>query len=232
MNQRNISWKAEWKAVGLDPGSLSLEEEALVPQLQAENRDFLAKHPFQASIHARISVAFHLWTLPLVAAAAVLLFVSLPLSTTAPPGTGFERIKGAGDPALTVYRQGKAGAEKLNPGTVVRPGDVLQAAYRVSQASQGALLSVDGSHHVTLHLSRDGRSATLTPGAEHPLEFSYELDRAPQFEVFFLIVSSRPFDLEPIRQTLKSYPWDSLRPGAFGAGIEFIVLPLNKELPR
>jgi len=225
MDQRNIPWKAEWKAAGLDPGALSAEEEALVPSLVAENQAFLAKHPYRPT--PRPAVPFQVWALPLVAAAALVL-LALPLASSPEPGSGLERMKGGSDAVLTVYRQSSSGTEKLAPGATVRPGDVLQASYRVSQAVQGALVSIDGSRNVTIHLAQNGRSTALVAGAEYPLEFSYELDRAPRFEVFILLVSSHPFDLEPIRQTLKTAPLEPLPPDAFGKDIRFTLLPLVK----
>ena len=82
-----------------------------------------------------------------------------------------------------------------------------------------------------MHLAKDGRSVALLPGSEHPLDFGYELDRAPRFEAFFLFTSDQPFDLEPVRQKLKSVSsWEALNPGDFGPSLRFAVLALNKEL--
>lgn len=224
MDRRNIPWKAEWKAAGLDPGPLSPEEEALVPRLREENVAFLERHPRRPKGTPLVRV---LWATPLVAAAAlVLAFQTLP--SGAPD---LERVKG--DPVrVAVYRQGASGPERLAPGTLVRPGDVLQAAYQVAKPVEGALLSVDGNGNVTVHLDERGRSVPLTAGAERPLQFSYELDQAPRFEVFVLVTSSASFDVEPIRQTLKRTPWDALKPGDFGAGVDFTLLALEKAGTR
>lgn len=231
MERRNIPWKAEFKAAGVDPGPLSPEEAALVPRLEAENQEFLRQHPFVRPLPRRTPLGrVGLWMAPLAAAAAVLVALSFPDLGSAPGSTGYERIKGNGDPKLVVYRQAQGKAEKLGPSAKVHPGDVLQAAYQVSEARQGALLSVDGAGNVTVHLAQNGGSAPLAAGGEHPLAFSYELDRAPKYEVFFLLVSNRPFDLEPIRNLLRSRPWDSLKAGAFGPDIQFLVLPLTKEV--
>lgn len=229
MDRRNISWKAEWKAAGLDPGPLTPEEEALVPHLREENRAFLERHPRRVpkTTPVRTSLVRALWASPLVAAAAlVFAFPSVPSASP-----NLERVKG--EPSrVAVYRQGPDGAEKLGPGDQVRPGDVLQAAYQVTKPVQGALVSVDGDGNVTVHLAAQGRSVALVPGAEKPLEFSYELDQAPRFEVFFLVTSTKPFDVDPIRQTLKKVPWASLKPGDLGPGIDFAVLALEKASSR
>lgn len=229
MERRDIPWKAEWKAAGLEPGPLTPEEEALVPGLEAENREFLERHPYRPGRPPlRISRAA-VWALPAAAAAALLVVLAGPVVSGGQAAPVLERAKGGVETHLTVYRQGKSGPEKLAARAVVRPGDVLQAAYSVAKPAQGALLSVDGAGNVTVHLAEGGRSVLLQAGAEHPLTFSYELDQAPRFEVFFLLVSDKPFDLEPVRQLLKTRSWDSLAAGAFGPGIDFTVLPLTKE---
>jgi len=215
MDQKRISWKAEWKAAGLDPGPLSEADETLVPRLQQENREFLEKHPPESVLRRRKSLPFQAWALPLAAAAALLIFVGSPNSPFSGGVGPLERIKGSGD-SLVVYRQGQTGAEKLAPRATVRPGDVLQVAYQVSRPQQGALLSLDGDGNVTVHLAKDGHSVALVPGAERRLDFSYELDRAPRFEVFFLFTADKAFDLEAVRQRLKSVPWESLGPTSFG----------------
>jgi hypothetical protein len=167
----------------------------------------------------------------LAAAAALVVFFTVPWSSGGGPLEGLERMKGGGDPVLVVYRQGDSGNEKLSSGSTVRPGDVLQAAYRVAEGLQGALVSVDGSGNVTTHLAREGRSVSLAPGAERPLDFGYELDRAPRYEVFVLLVSRQSFELEPIRQILKTTPWNRLKADAFGPQVRFTVVALNKENP-
>lgn len=230
MEPRNIPWKAEWKAAGLDPGPLNEQEAALVPELERENAAFLERHPSLTVVRPQVRAArpfvWGLWALPV--AAALVLVLAWP-GSTAPSSS--ERLKGA-DAVVTVYRQNAAGVEKLGAGAVVRPGDVLQASYRVGQPEQGVLVSVDGNGNVTVHMAKEGRSVPLAAGPEHPLEFSYELDRAPRYEVFLLVVSDRAFDVEPIRQVLKATAWADLKPNAFGPAIRFVALPLTKELSR
>jgi len=229
-NHQRFSWKAEWKAAGLDPGPLTQEEESLAAELEQANRAFLEKHPPEKILKVK-RVSFPVWSMPLAAAAALLLIVGLPVSSLHPGTSASERIKGSSDPVVVVYRQGPSGAERLASRSLVRPGDVLQVAYQVSKAQQGALLSLDGEGNVTVHLAKDGRSVALVPGSERPLDFGYELDRAPRFEAFFLFTSDQPFDLEPVRQKLKSASsWDSLGPADFGPSIRFTVLGLTKAM--
>ena len=72
MDQRKIPWKSEWKAAGLDPGPLSPEEAALVPELIVENQRVLEAHPLRPPVR---SSPFRVWSLPLVAA---VVFLALP----------------------------------------------------------------------------------------------------------------------------------------------------------
>lgn len=233
MDQRKIPWKAEWKASGLDPGPLTPEEADLVPRLQAENQEFLRAHPY--SPRAKTPPVTRLMGalgVPLALVAAALLVVAGPL-TGGPSLVGpNEHMKGPSTPRLFLYRNHDGKPEPLAERSVVRSGDVLQAAYLVTQPTQGAVLSVDGDRNVTVHLAVQGRSAPLASGGEHPLEFSYELDQAPLYEVFVLVTSATPFDVEPIRQRLKTTPWNGLAPGAFGAGLNFTVFPLVKGNDR
>lgn len=228
MDPRNVPWKAEWKAAGVDPGPMTPEEEAQVEGLRRENEAFLKAHPYRPKV---IRTTRWNWSVPLVAAAALVLVLGVPtLAPSSLPPT--ERIKGSSDPQLMVYRQSSGGSEKLVPGATVRAGDILQARYRVSTPSQGAILSVDGSRNVTVHLAQQGRSVALVSGTDRALDFSYELDRAPLFEVFFFVVADRPFDLEPIRQILKVAPLEGMKADAFGPELRFVQLKLAKENPR
>jgi hypothetical protein len=227
-DQDRFSWKAEWKAAGLDPGPLTEAEEAQVPRLQEENREFLIKHPPQKTLRRRRSVPFSVWAGGLAAAAVVLVFL-LPGSPFSTGVNSLERVKGSGEPLVAVYRHGSTGVEKLASGSMVSAGDVLQVAYKVSRPLQGALLSLDGDGNVTVHLAKDGHSVALVPGGERHLDFSYELDKAPRFEAFFLFTSDQSFDLEPVRQRLKAVStWDALAPETFGPALRFTVLGLTK----
>ena len=58
------------------------------------------------------------------------------------------------------------------------------------------VVSIDGAGQITLHFPRgegDGE-VVLTDGAPYSLPTSYELDDAPDFERFFLIMAEHPLD--------------------------------------
>jgi len=57
-DQNGFSWKAEWKAVGLDLGPLTEEEEVLVPQLIEANREFLKTYPPEMILKNRRLISF------------------------------------------------------------------------------------------------------------------------------------------------------------------------------
>ena len=136
MDQRKIPWKSEWKAAGLDPGPMTEAEQNLVPELEVENRAFLEKYPFKnpGPPKKKTVLRFSALALPLAAAAALVLFVAVPQGSGPAPGQGLERIKGSGDPVLSLYREGKTGAEKLVSGAVVRAGDVVHSQADLERA--------------------------------------------------------------------------------------------------
>jgi hypothetical protein len=111
---------------------------------------------------------------------------------TAPDET---RVKGLA-PHLVVHRRTPAGAERIGPGTPVRPGDLVQLGYVAAGQLYGVIVSVDGGGAVTRHWPIDGaRAAALESGREVLLPESFRLDAAPRFERFFLVTSERPFDV-------------------------------------
>lgn len=124
------------------------------------------------------------------------------------PVTNGVRLKGAQisvNPAITLYKQNGKEAEKLNDGDKAEEGDVIQITYNAGQRKYGVIFSVDGNGNVTRHFPEDSwKSESLAKGtAEVPLDFSYELDDAPDFECFILVTSNKEFDLEGIELKLK-----------------------------
>lgn len=155
----------------------------------------------------------------LAAAAVLAAAVVLPLTLTerksfvpentvsAQPQTQGVRLKGAAKsivPALTLYRKDGKQAEKLKDGARAEEGDVIQITYNAGQKKYGFIFSVDGNGNVTQHFPEEGwDSAELSKeSTEVPLDFSYELDDAPDFECFILVTSNKPFNLESIEEKL------------------------------
>jgi hypothetical protein len=142
------------------------------------------------------------WLLPALAAAALLLAVGVTVVAPPAPDDGV-RLKGAG-PELVVYRKTPAGSERLGPGALAGPGDLIRVGYRAAGRAYGVILSTDGSGNVTQHLPRSGRrAAPLEAGGTVLLDFSYELDDAPRWERFYLVTGDAPFELDPVRDAAR-----------------------------
>lgn len=108
------------------------------------------------------------------------------------------RIKGK-ENSLFIYRKTVSGIKALKDGDIARQRDLLQIACRVTTGKYAVILSIDGRSSVTLHLPEDpNNSARINPGKTIYLKNSYELDDAPEFERFFLLVSNNKIDIDRI----------------------------------
>ena len=142
------------------------------------------------------------WLAPALAAAAVVLAVGAGVLRSPAPADGI-RLKG-GEAELVVFRKTTAGSERLGPGALAGPGDLIRVGYRAAGQPYGAILSTDGNGNVTQHLPRSGgRAAPLETGGTVLLDFSYELDDAPRWERFYLVTGDEPFDLEAVRRAAR-----------------------------
>lgn len=145
------------------------------------------------------------WLVPLTVMAgcvcAMVIAASLWLRPPAPEDT---TIKGGGQPSLVVHRRLGEGSEPLNRGAVARQGDEVRIGYRASGGAYGAILSIDGRGTLTQHLPRTGdRAAALQASGTVFLDFAYELDDAPRWEVFYFVTAGAPFDLETVRRAVR-----------------------------
>lgn len=118
-----------------------------------------------------------------------------------------ERIKGNGS-KLFVYRKDGNKAVRLPSLSHVDSGDILQVSYIAAGAKYGFIFSVDGNGTLTQHFPDKGKDAgILNVKGEVPLDFSYKLDDAPDFERFFLVTSSSIFtttDIAPVLNAVKT----------------------------
>jgi len=137
------------------------------------------------------------WSLLVTAASLAMMALVVAL-----PPTEATRAKGGGA-ALVIYRR-NAGASDTNHGvevladnTVARRGDVLQLAIRADGARLGAVYSLDGRGLITEHLA----PRAIVGPAELRLDDGYELDDAPRFERFFLLLGDT-LDGQAIRAAL------------------------------
>ncbi|MCR4948875.1 MAG: hypothetical protein K6A15_06965 [Treponema sp.] len=150
------------------------------------------------------------------AAAAVLLAaIMVPAglkNSTAASRTPTERIKGNAaaiqnaDPTLKLYRQQGREIQALNNGDFAHTGDVIQIAYNAGSSEYGVIFSVDGNGNITRHFPENSwQAAQLMHRADDtPLDFSYELDNAPDFECFIMVTSKKQFSLNGLESAIKN----------------------------
>ena len=164
------------------------------------------------------------WLAPgLVAVAALLLAVvfwprALPDDVLTPKG----------DPALRIFRlAGEGQPERLPDGAHVKPHDVVQVAFDLQGGKHLVVASVDGAGHATLHWPLDG--GTRVPDGLKALPRSFELDDAPGFERFFLVVSDSPLSTEAVLDAARRA--GSSAPLSLGGRVAVRSLLLDKESP-
>ncbi len=108
------------------------------------------------------------------------------------------RIKGNG-PALLLYRKTLKAPEQLADGDSVQAGDVIQASIKHDAYREGVLFSIDGNGSITLHWpARPGFSASFDSLENGIVPLAFQLDDAPYFERFYLIVSNHKFNLDSV----------------------------------
>jgi hypothetical protein len=141
------------------------------------------------------------------AGAAMLLFARTPArQLDAQHG---ERAKGF-TPALRVYRQSGSGAERLAPDAAVHAHETLQlSASGVGQRCALAF-SIDGRGVLTRHHPAAGGDGRLKAQASGEAFFgaAYELDDAPDFERFWLVLGPCPLAEEPVLEVARSLARD------------------------
>lgn len=210
--QRTPDWLVERIALGeLPPTELAaarqqLESEpdgpARLAAIETSNREILAAHPAPAMAErireratetapARLA-GWRLGALiaaPTLAAAAALIFWLAPIG----PGDDV-RLKGL-KPHLVLHRAASGQAQPLTDQAAARAGDRIQISYVAAGKMFGAVLSIDGRGNLTQHLAAPGPAPVqLTAAGEIALPSSFELDDAPGFERFILIVCDAPYD--------------------------------------
>ncbi|MEZ4235202.1 MAG: hypothetical protein R3F59_03370 [Myxococcota bacterium] len=113
--------------------------------------------------------------MPIRRCLATALLALLALGSCLPPDP-------AGGVELELWRRTPLGAERLRDGDWADEGDVVQLAVR-SQGVRATILSVDGRGVVTEHLA-----PRSVPAGWVPLDHAFELDDAPGYERFLLLV--------------------------------------------
>lgn len=147
---------------------------------------------------------------------------SLPPKPAAKPADDGVRLKGL-DPGLALFRRTEQGAEALQPGAIVRAGDELRVGYRSGGFPYGAIYSVDGNGSVTRHWPVSGDSAGKLEAGEPLLPAAFRLDAAPDYERFYLLVSTTRFSLHGVPESLNAGKLPDLR------GLRAVRFELRKD---
>lgn len=239
-------------ALGELPADRLASVQALVdadPRLQARLRDLqndsratLLQHPprrVAAEVRARAGVAAPrkrsplVWAVPgLVVAAAALLAVQLGSPTTpddlAKGDAGTVAVEH--DPELRIFREDDG---ELTSGDAVAAGDVLGFRYDAAGYDFGALFSIDGAGVVTLHMPEAGDAAHRLEQGLVTLTMGYELDDAPDFERFFLVLSDHPFDLSAVLEAATELADDAPADGPLrvDTSLEVVDFVVDKDAP-
>ena len=144
--------------------------------------------------------------------AAIIIPAGLKSSKISAAHAPTERIKGnapvktSDDPQIKLYRQKGREIQALNDGDFARSGDIIQITYNAGKDEYGVIFSVDGNGNITRHFPENSwQAAELQQNNEEiPLDFSYELDNAPDFECFIMVTSKKQFSLEDIENKIKN----------------------------
>ena len=207
----------------------------VLEQISAENvaREVAiraARRPAPAKPDPTDVRAWFAWGGPMMALAMVFL-VAWPVVRPVVSDVQDDGIRFKGlDAGLRVYRHSEGLAKALSDGDAAYAGDVLQLAYLAHKHRFGVLLSVDGSDVVTVHFPTDGRGSTVLdrPG-EILLDHAYQLDDAPGFERFVLVLGNTPLSVDAIRQQAASNGGAGPFVDADGRRLETVDMTLRKE---
>jgi hypothetical protein len=133
------------------------------------------------------------------------------------------RLKGGR--SVSFYVQHNDQLRLGHSGERVAPGDYVQLVYSGAAPLYGAILSVDGAHHVSRYFPDDTRAAALPPGQAQRFPRSTQLDDVLGHESLYALLCPEALPLEPLQAALAA----DLRldaPGCLVARIE-----LDKQLP-
>ncbi len=227
--------------------------------LQASNRQMLSEHPADwlmgalasraRTVRPRVRAGSLLvrkaW-LAIPAAAALLLVLIFHPAGPQPRSDGQHEVDpiiikgGAAATELTgslqVHRLVGNAIEVLPDGSEVGPGELLQLSYWISTDAYGMIISIDGRGLVTQHFPLENEANRLRGRKLTLLPYAIELDQAPRFERFYLILAPGPFSaqelLKLIRERLpavdgRPLPKLDLPPGFVQKALTLVKKPLT-----
>jgi hypothetical protein len=120
-----------------------------------------------------------------------------------PRSSDLEITRAKGGVSLRVFRKTAGGSEELRDGAAAVGHDIVQLRYSTGGLRYGTILSIDGRGTITFHVppaysggTAESPELDQNPGAT--LDSAYELDDAPSFERFFLVLSDERFPLSEV----------------------------------
>ena len=138
---------------------------------------------------------------------------------------------------LFVFRKQQNEIQMLSTGAEAKKGDLLQIVYFADREAFGMIFSLDGNGQVTVHFpeisqEKEQTFEKLETNKKVQLPTAYELDDAPNYEHFFLIISDKQ---ERIKDVLSAIN-DQVASGAYkmnntinpGSGMEVESLLIKK----
>jgi hypothetical protein len=122
-------------------------------------------------------------------------------SASASSDSPADRAKGAviSGAELSVFLKGD-NEILLGDQAVLGEGNTVQLAYTAPAGERfGVIFSIDGRSAVTMHYPyRRGQSPVLVSGKRTFLDEAYTLDDAPLYEIFVMVVSEQPLNVEAV----------------------------------
>jgi hypothetical protein len=151
----------------------------------------------------------------------------IPVGDQSPSET--VRLKGV-TTQLGLYRKTESGSERLGDGDRAAEYDLILLQYQIEKQCYGAVLSVDGWGTITMHVPDKGNGAVeMRPGRPHLMDHAYELDDAPNWEIFILVTSSAPFTIDVVSQAVEKSLSLLQRESE---SLAFVELPRPLNLPK
>jgi hypothetical protein len=192
-------------------------------ELMREHDAFAARAPFALSERERAkgndeaskrALRRSRWWLaaPALLAAAVLLLVAWPRSSSDVPG---ERPKGDG-PVLVLEAGPRQFLKAVATGDFVIPGDYVQAGYTTTRAGFGAVLGRDGSGAANVYVpSRGDVMVALPAGTRSSFPESTELDSVLGKEILVVVWCETARPLAPLVAELRAHGDIPEQPGCW-----------------
>jgi hypothetical protein len=171
-------------------------------------------------------------------AAAALICVFFPALYITLGQRDRDRPKGTAVPEaeLSLYVNRAAVPGPLGDNTALKEGDTVQLAYTVpAEGRYGVIFSIDSRAAVTLHYPYGPeQSSLLASGRQIFLDEAYILDDAPDFEMFFMVLSPDPLDTAEVLAAARVLTPDPLAAASEsktvfkGCDVETLVIRKNQ----